>query len=227
MKILQPFGSLAASGSIGGSTYSRNRYGAYVRSRVVPVNPQSALQAAVRSTFSELVARWSLLTPAQRTAWSEYAAATPRTDALGQPITLTGRAVFIGNNALRIQSGLAVVQDGPTTFTLPELTTPELTITAGDPISVAFTAADAWTTPTGGGLSLFVTPAKSPQTEFCKGPYRYAGTILGAATSPSSPATISTPFVYASGARVFYRMVAMTADGRISSPSFGSVFCGA
>lgn len=227
MKVLQPMGSLNASGSIGGQTFSRNRFGQYARARAIPVNPRTALQAAVRSTFAQMCAQWSLLTANQRGQWAEYAAAIPRVDVFGQPISPTGRNVFIGNNCLRIQSGLAAVLDGPTTLTLPELTTPVITVTAGDPISVAFTTQDAWSTPTGGGLTLFMAHPKSPQTNYCKGPYQYAGTILGAATSPTSPQTIPSPFVFTAGQRAFYRVVAMTSDGRISSPSYGDVFCGA
>ena len=227
MKVLQPAGSMSASGSVAGSTYSRNRYGAYVRNRTIPVNPNSDRQATVRSHFSTLQAAWSLLTAAQRNAWTTYANATPRNDVFGQPITLTGRSVFVGCNALRLQAGLSIVEDGPTILTLPGLTLPVPTITAGDPLSVAFTNTDEWATAVGGALLLYASDAKSPQTNYCRGPFRYAGKIAGAATPPTSPATIAAPFAYVEGQRVYWKAVAVTADGRISTPSYGNVFCGA
>lgn len=59
------------SGSInkqaGGHTFTKNNV---VRRRVIPVNPQSEAQQAVRSAFSYLTTAWSeTLTEAQRGAW--------------------------------------------------------------------------------------------------------------------------------------------------------------
>lgn len=227
MKVVQPFGAQTASGSMGGTTASHNRYGAYIRTRAIPTNPQTALQAAVRGTFANLSSRWPALTQVQREAWELYAQSVPRYDSLGRAVFIPGQTMYIACNSVRVQAGAAIIDTGPTTLTTLPLTPPTITITAGDAISVAFSAADEWTTPTGGGLSLFVTPAKSPAVNFCKGPYRYAGTIDSAATSPTSPQTIPTPFVYTEGARVFYRMVAFDSIGRISADVVGNVFCGA
>ena len=226
-KVLQPAGSMAASGSMGGTTYSRNAFGAYIKRKSIPVNPSTALQNAVRANFSEIAARWSQLTAAQRSAWQTYANAVPRSDTFGQPVTLFGRQMYIACNSLRKQAGLALVDDGPTILTLPELTLPVPTITAGDPISLAFTSTDQWAGETGGALLFFASDAKSPQTNYCRGPYRYAGKVAGAATPPTSPATLTAPFAYVEGQRVFWKAVAITADGRMSSDVFGNVFCGA
>lgn len=227
MKVVHPFGSLVASGSIGGSTYARNRYGSYVRTKVIPVNPNTNLQAGVRGNFSLLNAAWGLLSTVNRDLWEAYAANTPSTDALGQTIMLPGRQWFIGNNALRLQAGLSVISAGPTTFGLCDLTTPTATITAGDDISLAFTAADTWANEVGGALLLYTSQAKAPTVNFCKGPFRYAGLVAGAGTPPSSPETIAPPFAYVADQKVFYRCIALTADGRVSAPIIQSTFCGA
>lgn len=227
MKLLQPQGSAGASGTAGGVTISRNRFGYYQRNKAIPVNPSTGFQNAVRSAFSTLAARWSLLTSAQRTAWGTYSNAVPRNDVFGQPITLDGRQMYMACNSLRIQGGLDIVDNGPTVLTLPELTLPVPTITAGDPISLAFTNTDQWAGEVGGALLFYATNAKSPQTNYCRGPYRFAGKVSGAGTPPTSPQTLTAPFAYVEGQRVFWKAVAVTADGRISAPSFGNVFCGA
>lgn len=227
MKLLQPAGSAAASGSMGGNTAARNRYGAYMRAKVTPVNPQSALQSAQRSRFALLVAAWSTLTTAQRDAWEVYANATPKNDVFGQPITLPGRQVFIGSNALRLQAGLTIVEDGPTELTIPGLTAPVPTITAGDPASVVFTTTDQWAGEVGGALLLFLSPPKSPTRSFHRNPYRYAGKIAGAGTPPTSPATIPVPYVYTAGQKCFWKAVALTADGRVSADAYGFQLVGA
>lgn len=227
MKILQPAGSAAASGTAGGTTASRNRYGAYFRNKVIPVNPQSSLQSAQRSRFAQLVAAWSDLTQAQRDAWGVYANAIPKNDVFGQPITLPGRQVFIGNNALRLQAGLSIVTAGPTDLTIPGLTAPTPTLTAGDPVSLAFTATDSWATEVGGALLLFCSSPKAPTRTYCRGPYRYAGKVAGAATPPTSPSTIATPFAFTADQKMFWKAVALTADGRVSADAYGFCVCGA
>lgn len=216
-----------ASGSIGGTTYSRNRYGSYARNKVQPVNPNTARQSAVRSAFSTLNALWSGLTDAQRQAWEVYGLNTTAVDSLGNSIVLPGRQWFVGNNALRLQAGLSIVEDGPTTFGLPGMTKPVPTVTAGDPVSVAFTATDDWATEVGGALLLFLSRPKAATVNFFKGPYVYAGKIAGAGTAPTSPQTIAAPFAYTEGQRVFFRAVTLTADGRVSADNWGDSFCGA
>lgn len=228
MKVLQPAGSAAASGSSGGTTASRNRYGAYFRVKSIPVNPQSSLQTSVRSTFSQLVASWSLLTTAQRAAWATYANSVPRTDVFGNTIVLTGRDLYIGCNSLRVQAGLSVVSDGPTTLTLPLLTEPTITVSEASGISMAYDNTDGWAGEVGGGLLLFSSRPKSPQTNYCRGPYRFVGYEAGAGTPPTSPKVFATPpYAYTEGQRVFTKAVAVMADGRISAAAYGSSFCAA
>ena len=227
MKVLQPVGSAAASGSAGGTTASRNRSGNYFRNKTTPVNPNTALQSAQRSRFSQLIAAWSDLTQAQRDGWGVYANAIPKNDVFGQPIVLPGRLVFIGNNALRVQAGLSIVTAAPTELTIPGLTAPVVTATAGDPLSVAFTNTDSWANEVGGALLLFTAPPKGATRNYCRGPYRYGGKIAGAATAPTSPGTITAGFTYTENQKVFWKAVALTADGRVSADAYGFCVCGA
>jgi hypothetical protein len=227
MKVSYGAGISIASGSMGGSTASRNRYGAYWRSKVMPVNPGSTQQTNQRSYFSELASKWMLLSSAVRADWQTYANNTAVVDALGATIHLTGQNWYVGANSLRKLAGLAEVSAAPTLFGRPAVTLPTLTVTAGDPISVAFTATDPWATATGGALLIFASDSKSPSTNYCKGPFRYAGKIAGSATPPTSPATVPAPFVYAEGQRVYWRAVALTADGRYSADVSSNTFCGA
>ena len=53
------------SGSIGASVYSHNRYGAYIRARSVPVNPNTDRQVAIRNAIRALTIAWGN-TPGQR-----------------------------------------------------------------------------------------------------------------------------------------------------------------
>lgn len=101
------------SGSQGQTTASRNRYGQYNRQRATPTQPRTAAQLAVRSSLTAVSQAWRGLTDEQRLAWDGYAAAHPRTDTLGQTITLTGSQVFNAVNILNLQAGIAIQETVP------------------------------------------------------------------------------------------------------------------
>jgi len=92
MKFIGP----PSSGSVNYETYSRNRFGQYVRNRSVPVQPRSPAQVQVRDYFTQATTAWAELTEAQRDAWSNWAATHPKTDQLGQTYTMTGHQAFVG-----------------------------------------------------------------------------------------------------------------------------------
>lgn len=211
----------AASGSVGGCTFSRNRSGAYVRNRSVPVNPASGAQNTVRSALATLVARWTgTLTTAQRSGWETWAANTPQTDALGNPINITGQNAYVMMNTLRIQTGLAVIDTAPIIFANAVLTPPALvSATAStDALSISFTNTDVWATAVGGKLVVFVGRPQNPSKLFFDGPYRFTGFVNGAVSPPTSPQTITSVFDFAAGQRIHLRFRALNADGRISTP---------
>lgn len=210
----------AASGSVGGCTYSRNRYGSYIRNRSIPVNPASAAQNAVRGALATLVARWtSTLTTSQRTLWETWAINTPQVDALGNPITLTGQNAYIMMNTLRIQTGTAIIDIAPTIFANAALTPPTIvSATAStEVLSIGFTNTDTWAGVVGGKLLVYASRPQNISKLFFAGPYRLAGTINGAATPPTSPQPITSIFNFEVGQRVHVRFRAMQADARIST----------
>jgi hypothetical protein len=88
-------------------------------------------------------------------------------------------------------------------------------------VSLAFTNTDAWATAVGGYLLLFASRAQNATVNFFKGPYRFAGKIAGAATPPTSPAVITLPFpIGPVGSKMYFRAVAIMADGRKSIDQF-------
>jgi hypothetical protein len=212
------------SGSIAGLTYSRNKGGMYTRARAIPTNPKTAAQQAVRNGMQLTSSQWSnVLTATQRSAWEVYAANVPLTDSLGEARTVSGNAMYNRSNIIRLQAGLAVVKDGPTNFTLATLTNPSVTgVASTGVISVTFTNTDLWATAVGGALLVFVSRPQSVGITFFKGPYQYAGRINGASTAPTSPGTVTSPFALTAGQKVFVRILATNADGRLSAAWTGS-----
>lgn len=92
-KITSTFGPM--SGKVGGVVFSRNRYGTYLRLKVIPVNPGTLYQTAQRNYQADVAGEWQALTTEQRQAWDAYAANTPILGRNGQPLTLSGQAMFI------------------------------------------------------------------------------------------------------------------------------------
>lgn len=209
-----------ASGSIGGATFSRNAGGMYIRARAVPVNPQTAKQTAVRNALTACMNRWTnVLTQVQRDAWNVYALNTPTTNVLGESLPKTGSNMYNRCNVARLNAGIAVIDAAPTVYDLGGFTAPVTTITAStDLMSIAFTNSDAWATAVGGYLLVFASAPQNPSINFFKGPYQYAGKISGAATPPTSPASMALPIPCAVGQAIFLKFNAIQVDGRYSAP---------
>jgi hypothetical protein len=210
----------AASGSVGGCVFSRNRFGSYIRNRSLPVNVASSQQSIVRSALATLVVRWtSVLTAAQRAAWETWAANTPQTDAIGQTYNMTGQNAFISMNVLRIQVALTVVDVAPVVFAGAALTLPGIaSATAStETLSIIFNNADTWATAVGGALLVYVGRPQNASKLFFAGPYRFMGRINGAGTPPTSPLPIVSTFPFEVGQRVHVRYRAVNANAQIST----------
>lgn len=206
------------SGSIGGTTHSRNRFGAYIRSRSVPVNPNTARQVAVRNAVRSLTIAWQVtLSQAQRNAWDVYAANVSWVNKLGQSVNLTGLNHYIRCNTPRVQNGIARVDAAPVIF---NLATAELALAAtaseatqdltidGDAAGAWIGEADAWQffsmgLPQNGGIGFF------------GGPFRQVTATPGAGPPPF-PVVIAAAFPFAAGQRIWVRSRIARGDGRLS-----------
>jgi hypothetical protein len=221
MKFLPGIGFSQLSGSMGGVTASRNRYGPYVRIRSNPVNPNSPRQITFRTIVADLAARWNAaLTAMQRTAWNEYAANVPIIDGLGRTIYLTGFNHFIRSNSIRLQAGLTYVDDAPAIFDLPS---PDesfaIVATESDQkISVAFDNTEDYADEVGGALVVYTGAPQTASRNFFDGPWRYASLVAGAAIPPTSPEEMDAPHEIQTGQKVFAYARVIRADGRVSNP---------
>lgn len=230
MAIIKTGGGVAAiSGSLDGQVFSHNRGGPYMRNRAIPTNPGTTPQQVVRQLLAQLSNVWATtLTAAQRAAWDAYAEAVPLPNALGEPRNVGGIGMFIRSNLPRGQSGyddLPRVDSGPTVYTLGDFTAPtfsdmEVTDSTFD---VSFEGADDWTSEDDAAMLVYVSRGVNPARNYFKGPYRYAGAILGnSVLAPTNPTTLTSPFAYANGQSVFYRVRVTRADGRLASSFRGN-----
>lgn len=213
-------------GSINGVTFARNRGGAYARNRSVPIQPGGQLQQATRQAISLLSSRWrGVLTPGQRDGWDAYAAATPIPNSLGDPRNVGGLGMYVRGNAIRVQAGLPLVDNGPTSG-FPQIGLVFASSFAAGVLIVEFDDALPWVDEDGSHLVVFASRPVSQAVNFFKGPYRRAGIIDGdSTTAPTSPQNINYPFGQSvqPGSRIFTRAVVIDAAGRQSDSSFASV----
>jgi len=170
------------SGSYQGLTASHNRYGQYVRTRAVPVNPNSTQQGTVRGRLSVNAAAWRALTDAQRAGWEDLALQMVRTDALGQSYTLNGFGAYVSVNNNQLAAGNAALSDAPALVSPSTVTTATITLTAAA-FSVAYTP-----TPLGAGARLFVYA--SPQRSAGRTFERDLRLVHVSAAAGASPANI-------------------------------------
>ncbi|MBA7664505.1 hypothetical protein ES703_72566 [subsurface metagenome] len=206
------------SGSIGGTVWSHNSSGAYIRNRSVPVNPNTARQVLTRNAVRSISIAWqNTLTQAQRDAWGVYAANVDWKNKLGQSILLTGLNHFLRSNTPRVINGLARVDIAPVIFNLATAEL-ELAVTAseatqdltvdGDLLADWVGEADAWQffymgLPQNGGIGFF------------GGPYRLLRAVPGAGPPPF-PFDAPAVFPFAEGQRLWVRSRIARGDGRLS-----------
>ncbi len=169
------------SGSEGGTTASRNRYGQYLRRRAVPVQPRTPAQLNQRARMTTNAAAWRTITDAQRAGWSDLGSQISRSDSLGQTYTLNGFGAYTSVNNNLLDAGDAALTDAPAIITPADLLTVTVTLTAAS-FSIAYTA-----TPlaTGVRLFIFVSPQQSAGRKF-NGDYRLLSVTAAAAASPNN-----------------------------------------
>lgn len=120
-------------GSSGGTTFSRNKGGAYVRNRTKPINPSTPAQGAARAMLGGFSTAWRSLSDANRTSWIENASLYPYINKLGEERVYTGQQLFVKNNM-----NLAVAEQSPITALQPPLETATVSV-----VSVVATDADS------------------------------------------------------------------------------------
>lgn len=220
MAIFKSASMTSASGSVGGMTYSHNRSGMYMRARRIPVNPSSVPQQEIRALFSDASSAFKSLTPAEQLAWKDYAAGTPRVNALGDTIILTAQQMFVAVNTLGTQLGFPTFTGPPPSPGIANLG-PDLVVavTEGTPDTLDVTGiATSLFRKVGAKIGVYVGVPQSNGRAFYKGPYTLNSTQTGA-TGTATSLTIPLTGVIAEGGTVQIpiRLAGIDGDGRIST----------
>lgn len=217
------------SGKVGNVVFARGRGGAIVRNFVKPVNPQSDLQTAVRSTLAGLSAQWNNLVQADHDAWSTAAAQSPQPNRVGLNSALPPLALFQKVNIGRVLNGLDVVTTPPS-MPLTLNWDPAAFSVQAQPLDdtklvLNFnpTPTDDWTQDAGNALLVYLSPPLSQGINFYKGKYNAVPALLGnSGTPPTSPHSLTLGTPLASNSRYFYRGYVTYSFGNLGAIKLGS-----
>jgi hypothetical protein len=180
MKFISPLFSDARA-SVGGATFSKNRGGNYVRSKVAPVQPRSVAQQSARANLALFSGQWKGLTATQRAGWAGLAAGITLKDTLGNSYTPTGSQLFVGLNRNLTDIVTAPITTAPSSVpNFPEITPLVLTASSVTPAIAIATALAA--APTGFLFLVKATGQLSPGISYVgQSKYRIIGAFPASA----------------------------------------------
>lgn len=171
-----------ARGKLGGHVFSKNRGGAYVRTKVTPANPMTAAQVAQRALLASASQSWRGLTEEQRLAWNGAVSNYATTNVFGDIVNPTGATLHT-----RLNINVALVGGSA-------LSTPPMPVGISSPAGLSLTAQSgtpsfeiAWSSgavPTGTKMVVEASPQVSSGRYNVNNRFRVIGTVAAAATSP-------------------------------------------
>ena len=168
------FGAIVTDGrgKIGGHVASKNRAGAYLRTKVTPSNPNTVAQAQARGILASLSQGWGQLTDSQRKGWNEAVKEYGSTDIFGDIKNPSGINLFVKLNSNLVSVGLPQVLDVPAKSEVPAVIVIDASYSIGaDTVSISFNSALA-----DGFIALVrATPKLSAGVSFVKSQFRVIG----------------------------------------------------
>lgn len=202
------FGAMIVDGrgKIGGHVASKNRAGAYLRTKVTPANPNTSFQAEVRNRLSNLATLWGTIGAAAILAWNNAVEHYKKTDIFGDLKNPSGFNLY-----QRLNNNLAQIGVAPITLPLlpaatAVITTGVLTAVHAGAISVTFTTDPVFTAH---DMVVDATPALTPGKSFVKSEFRRIGTYSAVAAHVLDLATeynLKFGAVGAAGQQIFVRL---------------------
>lgn len=203
------WGALIVDGrnKIGGHVASKNRAGAYLRTKVTPSNPGTTFQVNVRNRLAGLSSAWRALTANERTAWNASVADFAKTDIFGDLRHPSGFNLHqkLNNNLVNI--GIAQITTPPLPEAVDAFTS--MSIAAdfnAQTLTITFAPAIVVTH----RVLLLATPCISQGISFVKSEFRQITYLNSANTSAHSAETayiVKFGAIGAEGTKVFVRLV--------------------
>ena len=171
-----------ASGRIGGTIFSRNRGGAYVRNGSIPTTVTTRFAQQIKSVTAAQSQAWAGLDAAEQEQWREWATQNPVINRLGQSRTLSGHQAFVQINGRLVYAGFSPlasppVGDAPAPFFPGTVTFVDAPLA----LTVAFTPTPA---PAGIAVQCYAYLANSPGVSYVRNRLALVTTSTVAAATP-------------------------------------------
>ena len=182
--MIMKFGAIVVDGrgKIGGHVASKNRGGAYLRTKVTPSNPQTSFQAAVRNRLTNFSQSWRGITQNQRNAWNSAVSNFTKTDIFGDIKQPSGINLFIKLNSNLDQVGVGALTLPPLPADVPAVISVQAQADqTSQALDIAF---DPATVPADTAFIIEVTAQVSPGRNFLKNEFRVLTFADAAQTSP-------------------------------------------
>lgn len=205
-----------ARGKLGGQVFSKNRAGAYVRTKVTPANPRTIPQMVSRSILGMLSAGWNGLTDAQRASFNNAVNAWQKTNIFGDMVKPTGKNLYTSLNKNLLQAKLTPVNVAPQKMDLPALTgfIPTFDIATGEiDLGIASVPADVV-------LQVSATPTLNAGVNYISGKSRV---LVYIPTGAVDTGLIYDEYVYrfgapTSGANIHFQLKYIGTNGQAGVP---------
>lgn len=182
------------SGKLGGHVATRNRAGAVMRTKVVPINPDSPDQQTVRNLFAANTQGWKGITADQRASWQAAVDDFKYTNRLGDIRRYSGFNLYCRiNNYLRFINGTPLTSP-PAPAAVPAFTSLSV---AADFGAQSVTLTYAGTIGATETCIVRATTGMSAGKSFVKSEYRKIDFMLAADVTPF---VISTEYIAKFGA---------------------------
>lgn len=214
------------SGRVGGTIFSRNRGGAYLRNGSIPSKVLTTKALLYKGYFSAASQAWAALTAAQQLAWTVWARTQSTTNRLGRSITLTGQAQFIGLSSRLLSGGDAIVVTPPVTASPLPIVPTAFTVDSGTG-DTELTFADG---PLDAGYKLWIKAAKVNSASI-NNVENLLTTVLISSAAQASPCDLESELIDAFGALqtgAYYILqvrVMDSASGLVSGKSYMRTQC--
>lgn len=193
VKVYGPMMSMDASGTIAdAATFSKWKGRNYVRQRIIPANPQSAAQTAVRAWMRFLSQIWNGLTAGNKATW----------DTRAKEASISAFNAFCGYNLARWHHFKSPSKEDPAAETGAGGDAPTTTVTAGVK-ELSLSIADGATPPDWGWIV-----HRSTTTGFTPS----ASTVVAAVERTATP-TVYLDSNLVTGTTYYYRVGGFSDDG--------------
>lgn len=202
------FGAIIVDGrgKINGMVAAKNRAGAYLRTKVTPVNPRSTAQSEVRNRLAGLAQGWRGLTVAQILAWNAAVSNFAKTDIFGDLKNPSGFNLYCRLNSNLLIASESAIANPPLPGAVESIDSISVAMDIG---AGGFALTFSPAIPATDKFLILATPGVSAGRSFSKNLFRVIEVVENGDTSPydfetSYTAKFGVPAV---GQKVFVAMV--------------------